>query len=185
MQALAEEVGAALVSCVVECGGQFHRYIAVASLQPDQWTEYFRLAFGAQSEPEDGVVLGDLMFKDTGRHVQTEDGPAVCVRGAEVSMYLASAFGPGVTPQTIGREVSDGQVIFPAAAGSDRRVVQVQDAWRETEAGAGRPVELSYRLGTMAAMDGPAVCLSLQVQEDPDSRYGCYVTAFCVAPGTK
>lgn len=181
VQALADEVGAALVNCAATGGEScLNRDIAIAGLSAAEWEAYFRLSFGAESAPDGGVVLGDFMFKDTARHRQVDGEPAVTVNEAEVKMYLTAAFGPDITLETIGQKAEGGVVTFTGLPEGDLKVVEAQDAWHEADAGGGRPIEIRYRLGSEEAMDGPLMDLSLTVTENPESPYGCYVTAFCV-----
>lgn len=181
LQALAEEVGAALVNYVIGSGRPVGQEISVAAMTPAEWDEFFQLSFGAVSSLDEGIILGDFMFKDTGRHRKTEDGYVVTVQAREAELYLESAFGPGITLATIGKEPVDGKVTFAALSGEDPRVVQPLVSWDEAEAGPGRPVLLQYALGSEAGMsDAPPAELQVQVAPAPESPYGCYVTAFCL-----
>lgn len=183
LQALAEEVGAALVNYVVKGRPQeLGRELAVRDMDPAAWNEYFRLAFGAVSAAEDGVCLGDFMFKDTARHRRIGDDYVVTVLDREVEMYLENAFGPEVTPETIGKSAVDGSVTFAAMPDSDPNIVEPLGPWDEAQTGLGNPLQLRFRLGSVDAPEGPEMLLKLHAAPAPESEaYGCHVLSYCVA----
>lgn len=180
LQSLADEVGAALVNYVVRGSRRsLGEEIAVSSMDADEWSGYFRLAFGAVSASEDGVILGDFMFKDTARHRMEGSNFIVTVSAREVEMYLQSAFGPEMTLEAIGKKAQDGNVTFTAMSGEDPDVVEAVQAWHEADVTPGRPLTLEFHLQP-AAPAGGAMRLDLWAEAAPDPQYGCFVTAYRV-----
>ena len=182
VQALAEEVGAPLVWYAKQHGElDSGVWLETTALY---WKQYFYDAFGAQTAPEDGIVLGDLMFKDTARHRMSGETHLVTVKAAEVEMYLWNAFGPSITAERAGLITTDGTVTFDAPPDDTMAVVQLETPWEEAEAGPKKPLVLRYMLGTSEEMTGPAVAAELWLQESPESPYGCFVTGFCATAET-